>query len=156
MDYAYTTTNPHAKVMGISIPVSTKHSMEVCRAICGKSVTEAKKFLEDVADIKKAVPYMKYHWNLGHKAGMGPGRYPVVTCKHILELVKSVEANAQHKGLRADICITHASAHTGPSVWKPGRQGRRQAKRTHIQIVVEEAKPETKSKNKKPAQKVQQ
>ncbi|MDO8661455.1 MAG: 50S ribosomal protein L22 [Candidatus Woesearchaeota archaeon] len=130
-----------AKALGLNLPISTKHCMEVCRHLRGKKVVLAKKTLTNVIAVKQAIPYTKYHFDLGHKAGMGPGRYPISTCKSMLKVLINAEANAQSKGLRnADLVIKHISAQIGPTVWKYGRQGRQQAKRTHVEIFLEEQK----------------
>ena len=71
---------------------------------------------------------------------MGPGSYPVTACKNILSLLKSAEANAQFKGLSTgNLIIKQASAQKGPSTFHYGRQ-RTKAKRSHIELVLEEVK----------------
>lgn len=143
MTYTYSkqTQSHQAKSVGLSMTVSTKHCIEVCRHLRGKKVQLAQQILKKVMAVKQAIPYTKYHFDLGHKAGMGPGRYPVSTCKAILGVLNNAEANAQTKGLRtSDLVISHIIAQVGPTVWKYGRQGRRQAKRTHLEILVEEQK----------------
>ena len=82
---------------------------------------------------------------------MAAGRYPIKACQHILALLESAESNAQFKGLStADLIVTHISAQKGPDTWRYGRHIRRQAKRTHIEIILEERK---KAKEEKPAKK---
>jgi len=39
-------------------------------------VDDARKFLEDVAALKKAVPFKRYKRNVPHRKGMCAGRYP--------------------------------------------------------------------------------
>ncbi len=143
MTYTYSiqAQENQSKAVGLNMAISTKHSTEVCRFLKGKNVQLARQILKRVAAIKQAVPYTKYHFDLGHKAGMGPGRYPANTCKAILKVLINAEANAQSKGLRTNnLIIKHIGAQLGPTVWKYGRQGRRQAKRTHVEILLEEQK----------------
>ena len=50
-----------AKAVGISIGVSAKHSKEVCDMIRGKKANTAVVMLKQVIDMKKPVPYKKFH-----------------------------------------------------------------------------------------------
>ncbi len=101
---------------------------------------KAKTLIEEVVALKKAIPFTRYNKDTAHKAGMAAGKYPQKTCSHILKLLKSAEANAQFKGLStASLVIKHVSAQQGPAVTRSGRQ-QRDAKRTHIELVLEEVK----------------
>jgi len=140
-----------AKAVGVALPISRKQSIMICKFVRNKSVQLAKKHLAEVIEKKRAVPFTRFNDDMGHKAGMAAGRYPIKACQHILALLESAESNAQFKGLStADLIITHISAQKGPDTWRYGRHIRRQAKRTHIEIVLEERK---KSKEEKPAKK---
>ena len=89
---------------------------------------------------------------MGHRTGIGPGKFPVRTAEEILALIESVEANAKFKGLNEDaLIIKHISAQKGPVVWHYGRLRRRKQKNTHIEIIVQEA--EKKAKEDKTAKK---
>jgi large subunit ribosomal protein L22 len=46
-----------AKASGREIRVSHKHSREICRTIKGMMLNNAKEYLRDVIDKKKAVPF---------------------------------------------------------------------------------------------------
>ena len=143
MAYKYSTEIGEncAKAVGISLPISRKQSVMVCNFIRNKNVKKAKEDLANVIIKKKAVPFTRFNDDMGHKAGMAAGRYPVNACKNILALLESAEANAQFKGLStADLIVKHVSAQQGPGVWRYGRHHRRQAKRTHIELVLEERK----------------
>jgi len=116
----------------------------VCQAIRGMQVGKAKKLLEDVVALKKPIAFTRYNMDMGHKHGIAAGRFPVSACSQILKLLQSVEANAQFKGLStAGLIVRHASAQKGPTAYHSGRQ-RTKAKRTHIELVVEEKKQEAK------------
>lgn len=142
-----------ARVAGRALPISTKFSIEICNFIKKKSTSEAKKILQDVIDGKKAIPFKIFNKDLSHKRKIGPGRYPKKSAIEIVKLIESVEANAQFKGLNtSNLSITHINAHLASRPWRYGRQRRRKAKRTHIEIVVEEKKTEEKGK-KGPAKK---
>lgn len=120
--------------------VSTKQTIEVCRMIRGKTVDEAKKMLQEVLKFKRVVPYKKFNFDLGHKKGhMGPGRYPQKAAKMVLTTLKTAEKNAEDKGLNVKrLFIFEIKANKGPGVWRYGRNLRRRAKRTHLEIVVKE------------------
>ena len=148
MAYAYSTkqTENSAKAVGLALPISRKQSTQVCAAIRGLNVQKAKKLLEDAIAMERPIPMKKYNRNTGHKAGMGPGSYAPTTCSQVLKILKNAEANAQFKGLSTgNLIIIHASAQKGPTVMHQGRQ-RTKAKRTHIELVLEEIKKQEDNK----------
>jgi large subunit ribosomal protein L22 len=135
-----------AKAVGVSLPISTKQSVMICQTLRRMSVPKAKKLLEDVIARKKAISFTRYNWNTGHKAGMAAGSYPVTACMQILKLLKSAEANAQFKGLSTgNLKIKSAVAQRGPTTYHFGRQ-RTRAKRTHVELVLEEVKERQEAK----------
>ena len=97
-----------SKAMGSELHISPKKSREVCCKIKGMKVAEARKFLEDVIALKKAVPFKRHHDGTGHRKGpMAAGRYPVNASKEILKVLKNAESNAEYKGLEpANMYIT--------------------------------------------------
>lgn len=141
--YKYSTkiTENCAKAIGLALPVSRKNTTMVCKAVRGLTVPKAKALLEDVMKFKKAIPFTRYNKEVPHRKGpMACGRYPVKTCKHVLDIIKSAEANAQFKGLSTgNLVVKHASAQKGPTTMSFGRR-RTLAKRTHVEVVVEERK----------------
>jgi large subunit ribosomal protein L22 len=141
-----------AKALGIALPISIKHCMMICNQLRGLSVGKAKCILEDTIKLKKPVPFTKFTNGLGHKPGMAAGRFPVKACTYMLGLLKSAEANAQYKGLStSDLYVKHISAQQGPGTMRQGRSFR-SAKRTHVEIVLEEVKQ---SRTKKIKEKVE-
>lgn len=139
-----------AVALGKDLAISTKDSIEVCARIRGKNVARAKTMLEQAISLDTPIKYTRFGEGASHKPGMGMGKYPVKTCKGILSIVKSAEANAQIKGLGKDLVIVHARAQKGSKSPKYGRQSRRIAKRTHIEVGVaaKPAKKETKKETK--------
>ncbi len=128
-----------ARGMGRSLPISSKKSIEICKYVRNKTVEKAKNMLEEVITMKKAVPHTRFNKDTGHKKGIGPGRYPIKACTEILKLIKSVEANAQFKGLNTkNLVITTICANRAEGQWHFGRQRRQRMKRTHIEVVMEE------------------
>jgi len=106
-----------AKAMAHELNVSPKHCYEILREIRGKKVVTAKKFLENVIELKESVPFKRFNRNVGHKrhqTGWDAGRYPVKACGEILKLIKHAEANAEYKGLDTEnLRIIHAASKRG-------------------------------------------
>ena len=59
-----------AKASGRELKVSHKAAREVCKAIKGMNLNNAKQYLRDVAAKKKAVPYTRYNKKLPHRHGL--------------------------------------------------------------------------------------
>jgi large subunit ribosomal protein L22 len=136
-----------AKASGREVRVSHKHAREVCRKIKGMMLTNAKEYLRDVIDKKKAVPFRRYNKKVGHRHGLEKtyaGRYPIKAAKKVLNVIEAAEANAENKGLDVDrLRIFHAAAYPGMKIkqFTPRAHGRSSPKyetTTHIEIVLEE------------------
>lgn len=143
-----------ATARGTNLGISTKFAMEVARFVRGKSLIKAKKDLENVLLQKVAVPFKRYHFDLGHKRGAsGPGRYPLKTTQEILTLLESAEANADNKGLdKESLYVKSIITNKGSTQVRAGRKRARHAKRTHVEIILaekEKKKEEKKEKDKK-------
>lgn len=136
-----------ARAVGRDLPISTKQAIEVCSSLKGMELGKAQAKLERVIDYKQAIPYKRFTGGAGHKPGIGPGKYPIKACSHILKILRSAESNSQNKGLGA-VAITHIAAQQGGKRWHYGRKRRIRMKRTHIEIVVEEIKQEQKKQAK--------
>ena len=136
-----------AKASGREVKVSHKHAREVCKAIKGMTLTNAKQYLRDVMDKKKAVPFTRYNKKAGHRHGLVKsfaGRYPQKTAKQVLTIIQGAEANAENKGLDVDrLRILHAAAYPGTKIkrFTPRAQGKASPKYqtlTHIEIILDE------------------
>ncbi len=140
-----------ATAKGENLALSRKFAVEVATFIRGKSLADAKKKMQDVMTLTVAVPFRKYHMDLGHKPGpMGPGRFPVKVAKEMLRLLNSAEMNALNKGLDLEsLYVARVVANKGNTQMKPGRHRGRKAKRTHIEITL--AEKEKKKTEKKEA-----
>ena len=126
------------------VDVSPKFSREVCRAIVGLKLPEAKKLMEDVIEMKRMIPYRRYNKKRAHHAQTrGPGGYPVKVARHMLKLLESLEANAEFKGLDPDeVVIIHAAAHKARRIRKFierafGRATPYDKQLVHIEVVGE-------------------
>ena len=138
-----------ATVNGKDLPISTKYTIEISNFIRGKNLLKSKAFLNDVILKKKAVPLRRYQGDVGHKRGIGSGRYPVNSAKIILKLLESLEVNAQNKGLdTASLFIKEIIPNKASNVWRYGRQRRRRRKLTHLFILTEEVVKKKRAKEK--------
>ena len=136
-----------AKASGRELKVSHKAAREVCRAIKGMMLNNAKEYLRDVSAKKKAIPYTRYKKKLPHRHGLiktFAGRYPVKASEQILDVLNSAQSNAENKGLDVDrLRIIHAAAYQGMKLkrYAPRAHGRASPKydtTTHIEIVLDE------------------
>ncbi len=141
--YTFQGSEQHtAKALGKSLPISTKHSIEICKAIKGRHINNAKKMLEKAAKEEEPISFTRFTEGAGHKPNIGMGKFPVKACKNILQIVESAEANAQNQGLSSDLKIISAVANEGPQSFRYGRHRGRKEKSTHVEIVVREVQPE--------------
>ena len=72
-----------AKASGRELKISHKACREVCRAIKGMMLNNAKQYLRDVQAKKSAIPYIRYNKKLPHRHGLAnafSGRYPIKAC----------------------------------------------------------------------------
>ncbi len=110
------------KVYGRSLRISTKNSVEVCRAISGMRLDKAIEFLERLLAKKESLN----------------GKYYTNVVKELLKLLHSAKSNAEYKNLDALKMIVHASAHKGFTFHRPRRLklARVKMKITNIQVVL--------------------
>jgi len=136
-----------AKASGREIKVSHKHAREVCRAIKGMSLANAKAYLRDVVQKKRAIPFTRYNKKAGHRHGLTKsfaGRYPIKAAQKILNVIEAAEANAENKGIDTDrLLVFHAAAYPGTKLkrFTPRAHGRASPKTetlTHVEIVLQE------------------
>ncbi len=128
-----------AKAMGKELHISRKHAHEISSTIKGMKIDVAKRYLEDVAALKQAVPYKRFTGNIPHRKGMCTGRYPQKAAKEFLKVIKNAENNAEYKGLDSEnLKITHIATKKGHTY--RGRFPRAQGRATpkdHETVSVE-------------------
>ena len=133
-----------AKALGKEMPISPKFAREVAGMIRGMKVETARKALEDVIAKKRPVPLKRYNKRVSHKAGVGPGRYPVKAAKHILAVLNSAASNAEFKGLEvSNMAISTISVSRGRTI--PGHMPRAHGRATpwnqetvNLEIIIQE------------------
>ena len=142
--------NEHlAKASAQNLSVSTKHCIEICNHLRYKTTAQAKDILQDTIDMKIPIPFKRFKRSMGHKPGMAAGRFPQKAAKVVLDLIKSVEANAQNKGLNtSSLKIIKFLANKASTPMTGGRQ-RTGTKRSHVEIEVKETKAQKKEKKSK-------
>ncbi len=139
-----------ARCVGKDLSISSKHAIEICRFIRHKNLQKAKTLLDKVIKKEMALKFTRFNKGVGHKPGIGPGRFPVKACAEINKLLENVENNAVFKGLDANsLRLKHISCQRASRPLKFGRRTRGESKRSHIEIVVEEiSESKEKKKNK--------
>ncbi len=147
--YSITELDPErtVKASGREVRVSHKAAREVCNALKGMMLDEAKEFLQQVIQKKKPVPFRRFKKKVGHRHGLEKtfaGRYPVKAAQRILEVLEGAEANADFKGLDIEnLRIIHASAYPGMKIKRNiqrafGRSSPRFETLCHIEVALEQ------------------
>ncbi|MBO4569248.1 MAG: 50S ribosomal protein L22 [Candidatus Methanomethylophilaceae archaeon] len=133
-----------AKALGKEMPISPKFAREVVGMIRGMKVDVARQALEDVMAKKRPVPLKRYNKRVSHKAGVGPGRYPVKAATYILGVLNSAASNAEFKGLDvSNMAISTISVSRGRTI--PGHMPRAHGRATpwnqetvNLEIIIQE------------------
>jgi len=152
--YSITDLDPEktVKSSGHELRVSHKAAREVCTAIKGMTLDQAKQYLNNVITKKQPVPFRRYNKKLGHRHGVEnafAARYPGKTAKKILQLLEGAEANAEFKGLDVErLRIIHAVAYPGMKLKRFtmrafGRTSPKVQTLTHVELVLEQTEEKT-------------
>ena len=130
-----------AKATGKDLPISTKYSIEICNFIRGNKLKLAKKRLMDAIDKKAAIPFKMFTKDMGHKRNIAAGKYADNACGTILSIIESAEANARNKGLNIEnLLVKSIIVNRAARPYRYGRKKRVKMKRTHVEVVLSEAK----------------
>merc|ERR1712139_728806 len=103
------------KAKGSDLRVHFKNTRETAMAIKNMSLEKAKKYMEDVIDKKRAIPFRRFCGGVGRTAQAAPAgstngqaRWPKKSCEFILGLLRNAEANAEMKDLDVDkLFVSH-------------------------------------------------
>lgn len=100
--YGATYTNPEKSVSarGSYLRVSFKNTREAAQAINGWDLQKAQKYLEQVLDHQRAIPFRRYNSSIGRTAqgkefGVTKARWPVKSVKLIQGLLQNASSNAE-------------------------------------------------------------
>ncbi len=151
LDYSYKVQKEKeekiARAYGKELRISYRYAVEMCREIKGRKLSDAKKFLQDIIKMKKALPLRRYKKGVAHRSelqGWYAGRYPVKVAEAFLKILKNAEANAVYKGLDVNkLYILHAAAMKGIKItkWIPrafGRASPHVEQTVNLEIILEE------------------
>ncbi len=152
--YKYSVKNlkeNQAKALARDASVSFKSAIEACNFLRGRTTKQALSLLEKVLDKKIAIPFKRFTDGVGHRRGNGiaAGRYPQKLSDVLIKLIKNAEANASIKALNENLKIVHLSAQKASVPMHYGRHPRREMKRSHIELIVEEIEEKKKEPKKK-------
>lgn len=149
-DYKYAFQNydktRHVRASLRETQISHKHAREVAVAIKGMKIDKARDFLQDVAHLRRAVPFRRYKEQVGHKSdpSIMSGRYPKKTAIEFIKALDNLESNAEYKGMDLDrLKIVNATVHKGVKIKRfiPRAFGRATPKNnilTHVELVAQE------------------
>ena len=127
-----------------ALPVSAKDAREVAHSIQGLSVARAEVVLTGVIAKTKPIKFTRYNTEVGHKPGIGPGRFPVNAAEAFLTLLENAKANARGKGLDGSrlyivAACANRSIHKRPGGSRVFSKGpSNHSRRANIEIVLEE------------------
>lgn len=131
----------NARAIGRDLPISTKQSIEICNYIRGNKLELAKKKLNSAINKKAAIPFKIFTKDMGHKRNIAAGKYADNACTNILKIVESAEANARNKGMSiGNLVIKAIIANKAARPYRYGRKKRVKMKRTHVEVILSEAK----------------
>lgn len=125
--------------LGRGLPISLKHSMYVSSFIKRRSIDNAIAALQDVALLRRAVPFKG---EIPHRSepGMMSGRYPQSAALAFIRVLKNLKGNAIAHGL--DLEKTQVSYSSASWASRPMRRGGRKAKRVNLTLKATEMKEE--------------
>ena len=122
-----------AVARGLSLHVSKKQCMYICRFIKNKSIDKAILDLEQVIKLKRAIPFKG---EIPHRKGMMSGRYPVKASKLFINLLKGLKGNVSVNNLDLDKTVIYFASANWAS--RPLRREGRKAKRTSVTLKARE------------------
>lgn len=124
-----------AKAKGSDLRVHFKNMRETAHAVRRMDLIKAKRYLEDVIDHKRAIPFRRFCGGIGRTAQAknegstnGQARWPKKSATFLLNLLKNAESNAEVKGLDVEsLVVSHIQVNQA-------QQQRRRTYRAHGRI----------------------
>lgn len=133
-----------AKAYGYELHCSRKDSTNLAREIKGMKTEDAKKYLQEIIDMKRPLPAVFHNKKRAHQKSIGPGSYPQKAAKYMLKTLENAENNAEYKGFDVEnMKISHISTYGGRVIKgvmprAHGRATNKNTKTTNIEIIIEE------------------
>lgn len=161
--YAASPVNPakSASARGAYLRVSFKNTRETAFHINGWNLETANKYLDDVLDHKRAIPFRRYNSSIGRTTqgkewGVQKARWPEKSVKYIKDLLRNAQSNAEAKGLDVSkLKISHIQVNQAPKNRRRtfrahGRSNAYLSHPSHIELIVtEEGEPVQKAEEPK-------
>lgn len=149
--YAATPANPakSASARGSYLRVSFKNTRETAQAINGWKLEKAQKYLDQVLDHQRAIPFRRYASSIGRTAqgkefGVTKARWPAKSVNFVKDLLRNAQANAEAKGLDSSkLVISHIQVNHAPKQRRRtyrahGRINAYQSTPSHIELTLTE------------------
>eukprot|EP01094_Clydonella_sp_ATCC50884_P018068 TRINITY_DN3276_c0_g1_i2.p2 TRINITY_DN3276_c0_g1~~TRINITY_DN3276_c0_g1_i2.p2 ORF type:complete len:176 (-),score=67.50 TRINITY_DN3276_c0_g1_i2:39-566(-) len=138
-----------AMASGSNLRVHFKNTREAATAIKGLSLVKARRFLEDVLEHKRVVPFRRFTGGIGRPAmmkgtGWSQGRWPAKSCNFLLDLITNLEATAEVKELDPEhLVLKHVQVQRAPKYRRRtyrahGRINAYMCSPCHIQLIATE------------------
>ena len=133
-----------AKAYGYELHCSRKDSVNLARAIKGMKTEDARKYLQEIIDMKRPIPAVFHNKKRAHQKSIGPSSYPQKAARYMLKTLENAENNAEYKGFDVEnMKISHISTYGGRIIKgiMPRAHGRvtdKNTKTTNIEITIEE------------------
>lgn len=100
--YAATSANPakSASARGAYLRVSFKNTRETVQAINGWNLERAQKYLDQVLDHQRAIPFRRFNSSIGRTAqgkefGVTKARWPAKSVNYVKDLLRNAQSNAE-------------------------------------------------------------
>jgi large subunit ribosomal protein L22 len=133
-----------AKAYGYELHCSPKDSMNLAHALKGMKTEKAKKYLNEIIELKRPLPAIFHKRKRAHQRSTGPASFPQKAARYMLKIIENAENNAEYKGFDSEnMKISHISAYRGRTIRgiMPRAQGRATDKNettTNIEVIIEE------------------
>ncbi|CAH2353075.1 60S ribosomal protein L17 [[Candida] railenensis] len=149
--YAATPANPAKSVSarGSYLRVSYKNTRETAQAISGWKLERAQKYLTQVLEHQRAIPFRRFNSSIGRTAqgkefGVTKARWPAKSVNFIKDLLTNATSNAEAKGLDVSkLKISHIQVNQAPKQRRRtyrahGRINAYQSSPSHIELILTE------------------
>lgn len=149
--YGVNSANPakSASARGSYLRVSFKNTRETAQAINGWNLEKAQKYLDQVLDHQRAIPFRRFNSSIGRTAqgkefGVTKARWPVKSVNFIKDLLVNAQANAEAKGLEVSkLKVSHIQVNQAPKQRRRtyrahGRINAYQSSPCHIELILTE------------------
>eukprot|EP01061_Rhynchopus_euleeides_P007935 TRINITY_DN16_c0_g3_i3.p1 TRINITY_DN16_c0_g3~~TRINITY_DN16_c0_g3_i3.p1 ORF type:complete len:213 (+),score=63.52 TRINITY_DN16_c0_g3_i3:73-639(+) len=141
-----------ALAKGSDMRIHFKNTWQVARTLRGMTLKKAQKYLEDVLEHKRCIPYIRFSHAAGRtpqakEFGVTQGRWPRKSVEMFQGLLKNAESNAEQKGLELnDLKLTHCVVQRAQKIRRRtyrahGRIGAYMASPCHVEAILEKNEP---------------